>query len=260
MLATTQCVEADSIDLARECLYRFLASVLSSPGTQPWQLVRDVANQQTALLAAEMLRDESPIPSGPLGFGELPGQEMSLAPVLIHLTRSPEQQLADYEEVFGLISASEFPPYETEYCANNESFFRAQQLADVAGFFRAFGIEPGLKPSDRPDHICLELEFMAFVLLKKRLALVSDDPDRCEQADVCQQAATDFFRDHLAWWVTAFATGLQHKGGHGVYGMVGRFLAAFMAVERIRLGLPAPRFPLQTAAPEPEGEEAACAQ
>jgi len=59
---------------------------------------------------------------------------------------------------------------------------------------------------------------MAFLLTKKRLALGDADliPEAGERTDLCDRAQRDFFRDHLAWWVPAFATGLRHKS-QGAY-------------------------------------------
>ena len=75
---------------------------------------------------------------------------------------------------FGLVLTRECPPYETEYHPSSEPFFRSQEMADVAGFYRAFGLETAQAARERPDYLGLELEFMAFLLLKKRLALAAE--------------------------------------------------------------------------------------
>jgi TorA maturation chaperone TorD len=159
------------------------------------------------------------------------------------------------------VPARECQPYETEYHATSEPFFRAQQLADVAGFYRAFGLDAARDAPERPDHLALELEFMAFVLLKKRLALTSAPPDVCraELASICDEVQRGFFREHLAWWVPSFATGLRRKAGSGFYTAVAQVLAAFLPAERARLGVAAPRLPLQPTLIERPEEAAGCA-
>jgi TorA maturation chaperone TorD len=194
----------------------------------------------------------------PLGFGEQPPGDLDLSGLLAELLRPREELGAEYDRVFGLVSVRECPPYETEYCPAGEPFFRAQQLADVAGFYRAFGLTGARARPERPDHIALELEFMAHLLLKQRLA---DDgsPAGSERAEVCADAARRFFRDHLAWWGSSFATGLRRRAGGGLYAGVGRTLAAFLPAERGRLGVKAPLAPRRPAPVERPEEPEGCA-
>jgi TorA maturation chaperone TorD len=248
-------------DLARECLYRFLAAALTDPAAGGPSLLHDPDSGRVAAAAAEFLREEAAVEPTALGFGELPPDELDMAPLLAELARPGADRTAEHDRVFGLVPARECLPYETEYHATAEPFFRAQQLADVAGFYRAFGLEPSRCSPERPDHLALELEFMAFLLMKKRLAAAAADGDNegSGRAKVCAEAGAAFFRDHLAWWVPSFAAGLRRKAGRGLYGEVARVLAALVPVERRRFGIPAPRLPLRAAPVEtPEGQ-AACA-
>lgn len=247
---TTPSVAAD---LARECLYRFLAGAISDPRTTRWPLVLDLQSRQLASAAAELLREEAEAAPVRLGFGELPPEALTLQGACDSLPDSVEALQAEYDRVFGLVPARECPPYETEYHATSEPFFQSQQMADVAGFYRAFGLQPTLVLPERPDHLGLELEFMAFLLLKKRLA--SED---VEQVRVCEEAERDFFREHLAWWVPSFATGLRRRAAPGVYAALGEVLAAFLPAERRRLGVDTPSAPVQPAARRPE-EPSGCA-
>jgi TorA maturation chaperone TorD len=257
MEPATAIEEVRETDLARECLYRFLGVALSDPRGNAWQLVLDPLSQSLARVAAELLRDEAEIRTEPLGFGELPPERLDLAPVLAELGLPVDELGAAYDRIFGLVPARECPPYETEYHSTSEAFFRAQQLADVAGFYRAFGLESAAR--ERPDYLPLELEFMAILALKQRLAEMEGTPEGVEQAAVCAQAACSFFRDHLAWWVPAFAAGLRKKAGGGLYTAIADVLAALVPAERSRFGLPAPegrRQPLSIEQPE---EQAGCA-
>jgi TorA maturation chaperone TorD len=72
-------------------------------------------------------------------------------------------------------------------------------LADVAGFYRAFGM--GVN-GERPDHVVAELEFMAFVSFAEAQARQDGDE---EHAAVCRDAARTFLRDHLGRWLDAWA-------------------------------------------------------
>jgi TorA maturation chaperone TorD len=261
MPVTQQLSEALAVDLARECLYRFLAAALVAPPSESFGLVLDPEDQRLAGAAADLLRAEASTEPVALGFGELPADALTLRPLLAELHQPREQLAAEYDRVFGLVLCRECPPYETEYHPSSESFFCSQQMADVAGFYGAFGLATAQAVPERPDYLGLELEFMAFLLLKKRLALASAEhnPDAAEQARVCDAAQRDFFRDHLAWWVPSFATGLRRKAGGGFYAALGTVLAALLPVERGRLGVEPPRLPLQVAVIERPEEQAACA-
>jgi TorA maturation chaperone TorD len=258
-MTTAEVPEAAAIDLARECLYRFLATVLSDPYADGWRPLFNPVNQRLVCEAAELLRAEAAAEPVPPGFGELPAEQLDLAPLIEELRRPEAALRREYDRVFGLVFAGECPPYETEYHPPSEPFFRAQQMADVAGFYRAFGLDPGQATSERPDHIALELEFLAFLLLKKRLALAEGSPDAVEQAAVCDEAGRKFFREHLAWWLPSFAAGLRRKAGGGLYQEVGRALAALLPLERGCYQVPPPRIPLQAARVEKPEEEPQCA-
>jgi TorA maturation chaperone TorD len=249
--------EEEAVLLARECLYRFLSAALSDPYGGRFEPVRDKAGQDLAGAAADLLRAEAgeTVSRGP---GEKPTAALDLGPLRAEAGRPLAELRAEHDRVFGLVPARECPPYETDYHAA-EGFFRAQQLADVAGFYRAFGLEPSRAAPERPDHLALELEFMAFLMLKERLARnAAGDPEAAELAEVCREAQRGFCADHLAWWVPSFATGLRRKAGGGFYGAVADVLAAFLPLERARLGLPAPRMPLRAAFIERPEEQSGC--
>lgn len=246
MLAVEQVNESQAIDLARECLYRFLAAALSDPYGDEWQTVLDCQNQQLASQAADLLRAEAGERPGELARGELPADQLDLEPLLIELRKPLADLRAEYDRVFGLVVPRECPPYETEYHPSSEIFFRSQQLADIAGFYRAFGLDTAQARPERPDHVALELEYMAFLMTKKRLALIPA-PDEAainesvaaERASICEDAANRFFREHLAWWIPAFTSGMRRKSTGGFYAATANVLGALIPIERWRLGIPA---------------------
>lgn len=261
MTTNLQTASDPALELAREALYRFLAAALSDPHTRGWRLLFNSESQRLACEAADLLREEAGAQPMRLGFGELPPGQLALEPLLAELCKPLDELCDDYDRVFGLVLASECQPYETEYHPNAEAFFRSQQMADVAGFYRAFGLEPSQADPERPDHIALELEFMAFLLMKKRFALatVEQDPAAPERAAVCDGVQRSFFRDHLAWWVPSFATGLRRRAATGFYAALGQVLAAFMPAERRRLGVDTPSVPMEATYIERPEEQMGCA-
>lgn len=73
------------------------------------------------------------------------------------------------------------------------------RLADVAGFYRAFGMAVS---GDRPDHIVAQLEFLALVLLAEAEAIERGDPERSQ---IAADATRSFLRDHVGVWIYAWA-------------------------------------------------------
>jgi TorA maturation chaperone TorD len=237
------------LDLAREVMYRFFAAIFRDPrGRYSWLSV-DAADLEMMRRAAEILRDELGGRQAPLGLGELPAENLDIEPVLNERSRSESELNDEYVRVFGLVTSRECPPYETEYCANEDTFFRTQQMADVAGFYQAFGLQVSADQRERPDFLPLELEFAALLLMKKRLASAGGLSSDTEHARVCDEARLAFFRDHLCWWAPSFTLGLRRKATHGIYYEAGRAFAAFLPIERGALGLAAPTLPILQPAP-----------
>lgn len=235
------------LDLACELLYRFFAAALADPRRQSRAILVDRISRELARQAADLLRGEFAGVSIPLGFGESPAEDLDLRAILKCLPASAEELADEYVRVFGLATCRECPPYETEYLVAEDPFFRAQQMADIAGFYRAFGLQPGSEGRERVDFIGLELEFLALLHMKQR------DAQSPEEAVICQSARRQFLQDHLSWWTPSFALALRHKAEYGFYEGVGRALSALLPIERYRQGIAAPLMPLEAktdAAPE----------
>jgi TorA maturation chaperone TorD len=241
--------ESDSAldEIARECLYRFLAAVVAGPSSPGWHQATDAGDQELALKAAQWLQAES--------------DELRMS-CLVEELRAPLDTLrTQHENVFGIVVPKDCPPYETEYYPSQETFGRSQQLADVAGFYRAFGIELAQSVRERPDHLALELEFMAFLLLKKRMTYAPGDRDPAadEQASICEQAHRAFFQDHLAWWVPVFAANLRRKVHDGYLHALAEVLASWVPAECRRLEVLTVLRPVQPERIEEPEEQSGCA-
>lgn len=104
-----------------------------------------------------------------------------------------------YENIFGHTACSKVPLYELEY-GEEHSYRQPQELADIAGFYQAFGLQGAQKVPERPDHISVEAEFVHFLLYKKAIALRAND---LENAATCQRAYEQFLQEHLAFWLPA---------------------------------------------------------
>jgi TorA maturation chaperone TorD len=248
-------------DLARECLYRFLAAIAGGPYSSGWCQALDAMAQDLALAAAGRLGCETASESMLHARDTTDPVESEVARLVDGLRAPTDALRAEYDRVFGLVVPKECPPYETEYYPMPETFGRSQQMADIAGFYRAFGIEPARSSPERPDHLALELEFMAFLLLKKREALATADVDleAADRAMICDRAERDFFRDHVAWWVPTFAAGLRRKARDGYHDALAGVLAAWVPDECRRLGIDAVLRPAPPELIEQPDDQSGCA-
>jgi DMSO reductase family type II enzyme chaperone len=109
---------------------------------------------------------------------------------------------------------------------------RTFEMADVAGFYRAFGVAVG-ESGQRPDHIAVELEFMNLLAVKEAIALQLEGDG--EHAEICRDAARAFLRDHLGRWAPRLGEGLAAADGEPVYGHAGRLLGGFVAFDAERI-------------------------
>ncbi len=261
MFAETQLPEAAAADLAREVLYRFLAAVVGGPYADGWDRVQDNQSRALVLDAADLLRDTTGT-EGPLGgSGTSSAEDLGFARLDVELNATPDELRVEYDRLFGLVVPKECPPYETEYYPTVETFACSQLMADVAGFYRAFGITTSQRSPERPDFLGLQLEFMAFVLMKKRYAsaALGTDPSAAEWVETCDRAQRTFFHDHLAWWVPSFAAGLRRKTRRGCYLAVADVLTAWVPAECRRLEIPVVLRPARPELIERAEEQSGCA-
>ena len=217
-------------DLARRELYAFISIATADPAARENRL-DDLTTTAVLNCALELIHDDAQFHPASLGPDEIDPARLTL-----RLPGRLETAIhQEYEAVFGYCSSKNCPPYETEYCALKDIHFRSQQMADVAGFYRVFGLKPSSKVHDRLDHISLETEFMAILITRQLHAL---HQDLCaEAAEVCYEAQRAFFKDHLGWWLPAFGVRLM-KEASGFYKIFGKLICAFIPAERAFFGLP----------------------
>lgn len=253
------------VALGRSYLYRWLSRAFRYPDDNLVAVLEQMA--LTSLEAAlDLVMGHA---SGVGGWGLGVGEEGSLtrdlrdATCLIGSLRATVTEIdlaqlqSDHRRVFGHIESSPCPPYETRY-GSHHLFQQTHQLSDIAGFYRAFGLDLSDGANERPDHLAIELEFLHFLCFKEAYALEHHGP---EQVELCRDAEAKFLKEHLLPWAPSFAKRLQGAAGGGFYKQLGTLMAAFLSTEAIRWGCsPAEEAALQPIEFLPEGCSFSCGQ
>lgn len=130
-----------------------------------------------------------------------------------------------YVEVYTLSSSPDCPTYESAYFGNDPQQ-QTQRMADIAGFYRAFGVD-ATEGGYRPDELSVELEFMAFLCRKEAYAEEHLGPPRARQARKAQRL---FLQHHLGRWGGVFGQKLAELAplGH-FYAAAGSTVAWWLA-------------------------------
>jgi DMSO reductase family type II enzyme chaperone len=142
--------------------------------------------------------------------------------------------MSSYRALFGHTVRGPIPPYETEY-GNEALFQQPQEMSDLMGFYRAFGLTVKVDGHERCDHISCECEFLSFLALKEAYALEHGDTEMVEES---RKATRLFIRDHLGRFLPAFASKLQREDRTGFYGMLVKLCLAFIELESNRFDVP----------------------
>jgi TorA maturation chaperone TorD len=227
-----------SLNMARQSLYRFAGLSLLDPRAGAWDRLCVVRQDALLFEAAALFREAAVEQSTPAGTSADSIDRVDPQLVLAHLPSSTAALNAEYESTFGLLVSSNCPPYEMEYVNSKFTFQRSNTLADISGFYQAFGMTGSETNPERPDHIVLELEFMATLLGLERGVTGLDSVTAVERQQVCRNAQSRFLQEHLAWWVPAFSMLLAKQNGDGFYAAAGQFVDALVAGEQQLLGLP----------------------
>jgi TorA maturation chaperone TorD len=142
---------------------------------------------------------------------------------------------ARYQRLFG--GKVRVAPYEGSY--ELDPIRQGRQMADVAAFYRAFGAEAHGPVAERPDHVGCELEFLAFLELRR---LEAHEAGRTADVAVLDDIATSFLQDHAGRWLPTFFRELATAAGDDpLYGALATFGASVVQSELARRQLePAP--------------------
>lgn len=149
-----------------------------------------------------------------------------------------------FHSVFG--PGGPAPPREVTY---HESLELGSVMSSVTGYYGAFAYQPAT--TEPPDHVAVEVGFLAYLRTKQAFALMAGDAER---AALAAEAADRFKEQHLSLVATRLARHLAAAPA-SYLAMAGRIL-------RARIG-PAPgpvRFPVIQPFEDDDGSEFRCTE
>lgn len=219
----------DAMDdaLARAVVYRALSIGFQAPTDEGLDQIG--VHERFAIVAAALQQLDPQSHHGRL---------TAVGTCLTSLTATSADPLATtFVRLFGHTTRGLICACETEYGADN-NFHQPQQLADIAGYYLAFGLRPAAASDARADHVACECEFMDFLNRKEALLLTTCSDDD-ETLEATRHAARTFLRDHLSRFGRAFATRVMIEDPEGFFGVLGRTLLELLDVECRRLNIEA---------------------
>ncbi len=215
--------------LGRGAVYRLLGAAFAYPQAWRFQELAHVAGMAAgAPTTADALR--------PL-FARFADAARDAAPAAV---------AAEY--VFLFDRQVRCPPYEGAYGAARSLAGKPAQLADIAGFYAAFGLSATATQPDMEDHVAAELEFLSALAFKEAYAR---GEEHAEGLAVTRAAEAAFLRDHLGCWAEAFAAEVQAATPLPFYVTAAELLAAWVRAEVDALGVQ----PARVAGPDAPAEE-----
>ncbi len=193
---------------ARAAVYRLLSLLFSYPSEDACQELPRALD--AALVAATLM----------------PSPVARAAAETARAVRSREQaELArEHTSLFTYSASPDCPLNECAYSAKHV-YQEVQQMADIAGFFRAFGMEIR---GQRPDDLSAQLEFCYLLAMKEGHAR---ERRMRRQVAICRDAQRAFVHDHLGRWADNIGRRLQALAPESAYAAFGGLLASFVAEE-----------------------------
>ncbi len=137
-----------------------------------------------------------------------------------------------YAVSFGHIE-SDVPLHESEY-HGGDIFYKTQMMADVSGFYSAFGFALSEEAKERVDHISTELEFMHALEYKQAYAIENAWD---EKAALSEDAKKKFIAEHVGKWFGALRDRLMKKDENGFYTLLLQLAAQVVEREACELGV-----------------------
>ena len=219
-------IELESVDelLAASQIYQFLSTCLLEPNTKALEMLKnkDYVSEVKSCISIsgndEMLETFELLQKGLEGAD---AEKLAIA----------------YRATFGAATvAMDCPPYEMYY-SGSQIWQQTQDLADISGIYKAYGIEVEQNSTTtRWDHEAVELEFLHFLTYKLAYAIENSSE---EEQESCISAKKKFLYAHIGRWIKAFSVSVVKKTPEDFYRQAATLATAFVHIEMTKLSVDA---------------------
>jgi TorA maturation chaperone TorD len=205
---------------AKSTLYGFVSTLFSDPESEKFSMMKNPEFQKMVLNSCLQFDENNE--------SELSGTFQNVISMVNELNRETIQN--ENVSIFGHTLSKETAPYALEHLKSTDVFFRTQKLADLNGFYKAFGME--VESIERADHIATQTEFLSYLILKELVAIKKNLE---EEIEICQKAFIDFHQEHFFDWAKMFSENLIEKVEGEFYPAAGKFLWGLICKEKSNL-------------------------
>ncbi len=205
---------------AKSTLYGFVSTLFSDPESEKFSMMKNPKFQKMVLNSCLQFDENNE--------SELSGTFQKVISMVNELNRETIQN--ENVSIFGHTLSKQTAPYALEHLKSTDVFFRTQKLADLNGFYQAFGME--VECVERADHIATQTEFLSYLILKELVAIKKNLE---EEIEICQKAFIDFHQEHFFDWAKMFSENLIEKVEGEFYPAAGKFLWGLICKEKSNL-------------------------
>jgi DMSO reductase family type II enzyme chaperone len=218
------------VALARATLYRLVAQAFRHPD-EGWQAEWDDAARGAGTALEVLASEASAILRAPgSGIAGLCGA----FDLVWAASRDLERIRRDHARLVGHSPRAGATPYETEWTGAAGEILQYHLLADLAGFYRAFGLDRAQTCDERQDHLSIELCFLGFLCVREGAA---EERGVAEIVQLVRDAQRRFLDEHVLRWARSFCARTRKDDPDGFYGRAAALLEQLLEAERARFGL-----------------------
>lgn len=226
-MGDAECLDPELIETGREQIYAFLGAILTNPDAGEWGRAMLPDAQRAAIQAADALRGAFPTPG------------LDLRGLVVELCQPLGRLKADYDRFFTRSRLKSHSPLEMDHKSEWRRRHPGPSVEELRREYEQAGCPDRGNLPTRADHAARELGFMAWLIARSRFErkMAALGASSAEAVRTCDLAQREFFGHHLAGWLPELAARLRDFAGGGCMEQLGRFLTAWITVERHHLGV-----------------------